>query len=521
MIIPSRRQLTEAEKADMIAKHRNADGFVRCFIDNNIIENEKDIQFDHIVPWANIKNEAYKDNMAPVCRKHNLAKKDMTLSEYRDKLHMESLFSKFESDGRQLKLNDVLAAKYNSNFGFSIEYNLDKPSKRIKIKYFQDKDKIKIPIEEIYPVFQCPITKMEYFYAQAPSKNVLNDGIEGSELELQPRPLIFPHLWDLYRHLRVNTQLQPSIGRIDNNDGKTIFIFDGQHKAAARIWAGEEKIELKIYIEPEKIKLIRTNIIAHDKLKQLKFYSSILADVMGKLYGVNWQRYVESSSEKSEKGFCNFIKYAENKNDDKPEKQIESFLITSILKDEDNRFFRFVAPETKTGKQYAISWDSLGKYYFRYFLAKPPLNVEIDSKDDYRNQEIKNNIKVSNILAEEILIDKWNPMESNEQHKKAERIFRPGSIKVWLPMLREVIFNRLGIWNPDEARYLLFRSISEEKWTNIENYIKRMFSHQIWLEKDPNIDVVLGNQNMELTKELFFQKGFTTQWILGIGSIYP
>lgn len=37
MIIPSRRQLTEAEKADMIAKHRNADGFVRCFIDNNLI----------------------------------------------------------------------------------------------------------------------------------------------------------------------------------------------------------------------------------------------------------------------------------------------------------------------------------------------------------------------------------------------------------------------------------------------------------------------------------------------------
>jgi hypothetical protein len=27
--------------------------------------------------------------------------------------------------------------------------------------------------------------------------------------------------------------------------------------------------------------------------------------------------------------------------------------------------------------------------------------------------------------------------------------------------------------------------------------------------------------NMELTKELFVQKGFITQWILGIGSINP
>ena len=307
---------------------------------------------------------------------------------------------------------------------------------------------------------------MNYFYAQAPNKNILNDGIEGSELELQPRPLIFPHLWDLYRHLRINTQLQPSIGRIDKNDGKSILIFDGQHKAAARIWGGEDKLEVKIYIEPEKIKLIRTNIIAHDKLKQLKFYSSILADVMGKLYGVNWQRYIESSSEKSEKGFCDFIRFVEGEKDQRPEKQIESFLIISILKNSDNRFNNFVAPETKTGKQYAISWDSLGKNYFRYFLAKPPLNVEIDSKDDHRNQEIINNIMLLNILADEILIDKWNPMEANELHKKAERIFRPGSVMVWLPMLRDVIFNRIGICSLNESRYLLSGT-----------YLKKMGEH--------------------------------------------
>jgi len=240
---------------------------------------------------------------------------------------------------------------------------------------------------------------------------------------------------------------------------------------------------------------------------------------MGQLYGVNWQRYIETPSPRSEKGFCNFIKYVENKPDEKAEKQIEAFLMTSILKDEDNLFAKFIASEKKTGKQYAISWDSMKKYYFRFFLAKQPLQVEIDSKDDYRNHEIINNIRLLNILAIEILIDKWNPSEANELHKRAERIFRPGAIMVWFPMLRDVIYNKLDIYNPEQANFLLFRNIPDEKWAVLEKYISRMFSHKIWIERDTNIDVVLGNKKMELTKELFIQKGFTTQWILGINSI--
>lgn len=518
MVAAIRRQITESERSNLISKYRQLDGFIHCFIDNEIIENDKDIQFDHIEPYAKVK-ETTIDNIAPVCKRHNLAKKDMSLSEYRDKLNMENLFRDYELNGNQLKLNDVLAFKYNNNYGYPLEYDFDNSSMKIKIKYFKDKDKINIPKEEVYQVYQCPASDMYYFYALASAKNILNDGKEGSELEMQPRPLKLEHLWDLYRHLRINTQLQPSICRIDRNDGLNIFVFDGQHKTAARIWAGFDKIEAKIYIEPDKHKLMRTNLIAHDKLKQLRFYSSILAEKMGQLYGVNWQRYIETPSPRSERGFCNFIKYIENKSDEKAEKQIEAFLMISILKDDNNEFSKFVAPENKTGKQYAISWDSMKKYYFRFFLAKPPLQVEIDSKDDFRNHEIKNNIRLLNILANEILIDKWNPSEANELHKKAERIFRPGAIMVWFPMLRDVIYNKLDIYTPEQANYLLFRNISDEKWTVLEKYINRMFSHKIWMERDTNIDVVLGNKKMKPTKDLFIQKGFTTQWILGINSI--
>jgi hypothetical protein len=509
-----KRQITENERTKLILKYRQADNFIHCFVDGDKIENEKDIHFDHIEPYAKVEETAL-DNIAPVCRNHNLAKKDMTLSEYRDKLQMEKFFEEFESAGKQPKLNNVLTFKYKNDFGLPIQYDFNSEKMEITVKYFQDKDKKRLPKVETSHVYQCPKTKMNYFYSLIPAKNILNDGKENAELELQPRPLYLDHLWNLYRHLRVNTQLQPSICRVD---GSAVLVFDGQHKAAAQIWMGTAAIEAKVYIKPDVFWLMRTNLFAHEKGKQRGFYSSILADKMAQLYGVNWQQYIDTQGKKSEKGFCTFIKYAENKPDDKPEKQIEAFLMTSILSNPENTFSQFMAKENKTGKQFAISWDSMKKFYFRYFLTKAPLQIEIDSKDDHRNQEIRNNIRLLNILAKEILIGKWNPSANNEAHKKAERIFRPGAILAWFPMLRDVIYNKLDIMNPEDAKQIFFRIVDERKWEVIEMFVKRMFNHQIWIEKDTNIDLVFGNKKLEITRELFGNKEFTTQWILGINT---
>jgi hypothetical protein len=295
-----------------------------------------------------------------------------------------------------------------------------------------------------------------------------------------------------------------------------IFVFDGQHKAAAKIWAGAKFLDTKVFVEPDVIKLMKTNLVAHDKLKQLRFYSSILADKLAQIYGVNWQKYIETADKKSEKGFCNFVKYSETSTDENPTKQIEAFIVESILKHEDNKILPYIAPENKTGKQYAISRDSLKKYYFRYFVTSPPLDVEIDSKDDFRNQEIENNVKLLNILAKKTLINKWNPDSISDDHKKADRIYRAGSIMAWFPILRNVIHNKLDLIDTNESSRILFRNIPTEKWNLIEKFIDKMFSHKIWIDRDPNIDIVIGNKKAELTKKLFDEKGLTDKWIVGL-----
>lgn len=56
------------------------------------------------------------------------------------------------------------------------------------------------------------------------------------------------------------------------------------------------------------------------------------------------------------------------------------------------------------------------------------MQVEIDSKEDYRNLEIKYNIRLLNILARNILIDKWNPLASDEAHKKRKEYLDLGQL---------------------------------------------------------------------------------------------
>ena len=102
-----KRQITESEKQELLKSCRRDDGKIYCFIDNEPIDDEKNIHFDHIDPFAKTEDSSL-DNIAPVCKNHNLAKKDMSLTEYRDKLSIEKLFKVKEEIGKQLSHLPVL-----------------------------------------------------------------------------------------------------------------------------------------------------------------------------------------------------------------------------------------------------------------------------------------------------------------------------------------------------------------------------------------------------------------------------
>jgi hypothetical protein len=51
IMINMKRQISDTEKQILLNNHRKSDGKIYCFIDNEPIDDEKSIQFDHIAPF--------------------------------------------------------------------------------------------------------------------------------------------------------------------------------------------------------------------------------------------------------------------------------------------------------------------------------------------------------------------------------------------------------------------------------------------------------------------------------------
>lgn len=202
--LKEKRQISEAEKKIVLDQHGR-----RCFVDGAPIPDEETLEFHHIKPFSG-NGASVVDNIAPVCKDHHKRIGTMSLQEYRDKLELEDFFK----DGKPKYLDDLIRYK-RGKCGEKLKYEIIDDLIRL---YFIDKN-------QEFPLYTCPITKWNYFYAALPVEYLENDK------ELQPRAIRGSNLWSLYRHFQINTQLAPSICRTDDN--QNVLLFDGQHKAAA------------------------------------------------------------------------------------------------------------------------------------------------------------------------------------------------------------------------------------------------------------------------------------------------
>jgi hypothetical protein len=85
-------------------------------------------------------------------------------------------------------------------------------------------------------------------------------------------------------------------------------LFDGQHKVAALLWNGRPIFECKVYVDPEMRLLNQTNIAAHGKFAETRFFSSIMVAILGSQFGIDFEQFkdLEDAQAKSEAGFMNF-----------------------------------------------------------------------------------------------------------------------------------------------------------------------------------------------------------------------
>jgi hypothetical protein len=483
-----KRQLSEAEKQKILDQHGR-----RCFVDGELIPKDEPIEFHHIKPFSS-GGPTSLSNIAPVCKRHHRTIGTMSLQEYRDKIEL----SKFFESEEPKYLDDLIRYK-NKHCGERLKYEIKE--EHISLYYKDTKND--------FPLYICPTTNWKYFYGTLPVEFI------GNDRELQPRPLREPNLWKLYRHFQINTQISPSICRIDDNGN--LLLFDGQHKAASQIWAGRSMIECKVYINPDKRTLKETNLDAHGSYRQMSFYSHELMQKYADIFGEDWTEYMDTKGEKSELGFYNFLFHSKQKSWAQAKNEIALTSYKEIINDKLNKLSKYLS-EKHRGRKQPLTFSRLKKTFFQYMLVPPPVNDEFESNTYFRKDERHNLVKLMTIIAEEGLEGKWAPERADAAHKKAERIFSAGAIRAWSILLRDTINAHLRNYTDEQRAHFFYRFIPDEEFIYFRQFTKKIFEHKIWDDPDPSGEIAarLAKDDATTAKSLFDEKELNVQWVLGV-----
>lgn len=499
MAIILERQITNDEKAMVLQKFGR-----KCYATGHEISDNEEIQYDHIKAFA--ENGASEiDNIAPMCRKHNLQKGRLSLEDFRIKLKINEFFAR----GDALTLKDELQyfqdKKEITSFGETIPFNINDSTVALELENQKYN----------YQLYKCPITNWNYFYATLPVTAINSDDDEDGEIGLQPRYLILDKVFNLYRHFQKNPVLQPSIARMHKN---RILVFDGQHKIAAMLWGGRKNFEIKVYINPEPRILNQTNIAAHDKFAQTRFYSSIMVAKLGSQFGKEFEDYKnsEEGTKKSEAGFVKYLKTTERLTTGEVNKRFSSFLYNSVLDQEVNKVSKLVSKSNRSTSEFPLTVDMLSKSLLANFLYRYPLEDDLASEHYKRDKEISNLIELFNIIDSEALHN-WDATKSFDDtiQNKLSRMFRSKSIMSWSEILLDAIAAKLEILDSDEKAMIFYRDLNAEDFEKIRNVIRRLYNWNIWTSPpDSEIDRILADNKSEI-KNFMKINGLTAGYLLG------
>jgi hypothetical protein len=496
-----KRQLTDAEKTECLKQHGRV-----CFATGHPIPPDETVQFDHI--------KAYSDgfpselsNIAPMCAQHNRDKGTLSLEDFRTKLRMNDFFS----TGDKLTLKHLLeymkAKGQIAGFGDPVSTKED------------DGHVIVESANQTYSqmLSTCPTTGWKYFYTILDVNVIDSDDDEDHSVGLQPRYLIADKVFELYRHFQRHPVLQPSVGRIV---GSRIRLFDGQHKIAALLWNGRRKFECKIYVDSDMRLLNQTNIAAHDKFAQTRFFSSVMVAKLGAQFGKDFENYknLEDGQPKSESGFMDFLKKKESGtlSGAALNERFRDYLYDSVLKHEENKMTQLVSAGNRGTAEKPITLDMLQSSLLSRFLYRKPMTHDLTTEAYKRESEINNVVALMNLLYD-FGLSGWDAKAplTDANRLRLGRIFGSKSMMAWADLVHGAICGKLDLYDADDQERPFYRSLTEVDGTRIREVVKRLYGWK-WWSSPPNgdIDKILSANKSDV-KAWFRDHNLTAGYLMG------
>lgn len=311
-------------------------------------------------------------------------------------------------------------------------------------------------------------------------------------------------------------QLQSSLAAlsISGERGKApILVFDGQHKAAAQLYARRERLFVRVFVKYDRERLKETNYRAHTKLAQVHFPQLINDKVGSDLFKEEFNRFTQDAdpTKISEETF--FSKHVQRLQKSEYRRYFGNGLRYEVLigkaGSQQNMVLDFTETVMPRSTRYPLSYDTLQKTMLDLMLYEKPAKETIDQTEQYRQLEKENLIRLLNIFVEEVLSNGRfdlnlgvrrmeeklanDPQSVPDSHLRAYRICRKAAMMIWCKELKGAIRlllntkTRFAIAAWSEKRPLWSKMLDED-WQQVRKMIRAIRDHKVWGERiNPDI----------------------------------
>jgi len=156
-------------------------------------------------------------------------------------------------------------------------------------------------------------------------------------------------------------------------------------------------------------------------------------------------------------------------------------------------------------------------FVYQEVLATP-LNHGLESGENPRDLEIAQIVRLMNVIAEEIYIDKFDPdigtdkIESKLQkgtvfalpHLRAFRMSKEELLYNWLQYVQQIAYSYfVNTGRPTHKEKLFQYPFPEQLWTNIRSFVRNLGQMPLWANKELSETVFGGKQNNSFWQAVF------------------
>ena len=484
-----------------------------CFITEEPIDlvlHKNDLDIDHIVPRS-LGGKDDKSNLALTFSSANRSKQASDLKLARILHRYQQMKNQLKKEDRSPNLNDLLI-RYN---GSKHELNFVQEGNAIKFSLSSTGNTEIIQV----PVYKDKLSNLEYFFTCLPIEFLYHDEV------INPRS-IGGNISKLVTEFYIgNPQLHISLAWIDISQGTSsrIRIFDGQHKAAAQILLGIREMPVRIFINPDKDKLILTNFKAETVLRQIAFDKSVQRHLGNTLYKDRVERYQSDNGldkddlNFSEKSLINYFKGESRE----MKRYILDAIRDGITHNPDNKLTEFIDFGGRA-KEKPLSYSTIEKTFYSFFIyldaLETPISHRLEDGKNPRELEKSQILELMNIIAEEIFIGKFdlaigtfqieNKIQKGEhfalEHVRAYRMSKEEIIYSWLKFIEQIVYNDFTVRGIPIKKEKLFQyEFERQLWGNIRTFIRNLCHLSLWANNEISSTVFGGKQNYNYWHEIF------------------